>query len=156
MPALKDGSQLGVPQLEVEHRQIRRRAERISAAAAAGNESEVRASFKFLAHYLEEHFRNEEQWMDEEGYPGLIEHARAHAAMAARLADARRALDLVGTAARAVKEIAQELERHVCQDDQKLVRFHAARESLRRMANHAVAGGLDSAPAGAPAGPLGS
>jgi hemerythrin-like metal-binding protein len=154
VPASQQGSQLGVPQLEVEHRQIRRRAERIAAAAAAGNEAEVRAGFTFLAHYLDEHFRNEERWMEEEGYPGLLEHARAHAAIAARLTEARRALELVGTPARAVKEVARELERHVNEDDQRLVRFHAAKESLRRMANRAVEGGLDTAPAGAPAGPI--
>jgi hemerythrin len=150
----QQGFQLGVPQLEVEHRQIHRRAERITAAVVAGNDAEVRAGFVFLAHYLEEHFAAEERWMEEEGYPGLLDHARIHAGLLARLGDARRALELVGAAARAVKEIVKDLQHHLDHDDQKLVRFHAAKESLRRMACRAGTGGVDAAPAGTPSGPL--
>jgi hemerythrin-like metal-binding protein len=153
--ASKEGTGLGAPQqLEVEHRQIHRRAERIAAAVAAGNEADVRAGLKFLSHYLEEHFRHEELCMEEEGYPGLLEHARVHAGLVARLSDARRALELVGTGALVVKEIARELQRHVEEDDRRLARFRTARESLRRMAFRSGGGGLESAPARSPASPI--
>lgn len=155
MVASRQAFQIGVPRLEVEHRQICRRADRIAAAAASGNDAEIRAGFTFLAHYLADHFEAEERWMEEEGYPGLLEHARVHASLLARLRDARRALELVGGAARAVKDVARELERHVTEDDHKLVRFHQARESLRRMADRASArSGAASAPPGAAAGPV--
>ena len=134
------GFPLDVPQLEVEHRQIHRRADRIRAAIEAGSEADVRAGLHFLERYLQEHFQHEERWMEERGYPGLLEHARLHASLLAKLEDARRALELVGTAARAVKGIVADLDRHLAQDDQKLVRFHVARESLRRLAGEEHAG----------------
>lgn len=125
---------LDVPQLEVEHRQIHRRAERIRAAIAAKSDADVRVGLHFLARYLEEHFQHEERWMDERGYPGLLEHARHHATLLAKVDEARRALELVGGAARAVREIVDELYRHLEEEDTKLVRFHHAREDLRRLA----------------------
>jgi len=128
-------------QLEVERRQIHRRALRMRADAAAGNDDEVEAQLAFLARYLGRHFEAEERWMEEQGYPGSLEHARAHASLLARLGDARRAVHLVGSAARVLKEVIAELEDHLAGDDQKLVRFHAARESLRRLAAGAVATG---------------
>jgi hemerythrin len=147
------GFQIGVPALEVGHRQIRRRSERIAADCAAGRVPDVRAGLAFLAHYLADHFAAEEQWMDEHGYPGWLEHARTHAGLVARITDARRTLELVGPTD-AMRELLEVIVGHLDGDDQKLVRFRAARESLRRMADPVrSATGLDAAPAGAPASP---
>ncbi|MFT3913526.1 MAG: hemerythrin family protein [Anaeromyxobacteraceae bacterium] len=121
-------------QLEVEHRQIGRRVERLQAALAAGSVADVRAGLQFLERYLVEHFAHEEAWMEERGYPGALEHARQHASLLATLGDARRALELIGSAVRAVHTIAAALDRHLAVDDAKLQRFHQARESLRRLA----------------------
>jgi hemerythrin-like metal-binding protein len=134
VPPASPAFQLDVPQLEVEHRQIHRRVERIRAALEAGSEADVRAGLHFLERYLRAHFEHEERWMEERGYPGLLEHARLHASLLAKLEDARRALELVGCAARAVRAVGEDLDRHLDRDDQKLVRFHEARESLRRLA----------------------
>jgi hemerythrin-like metal-binding protein len=113
----------------------------------------VEAQLAFLARYLETHFQVEERSMDARGYPGLLEHARAHAALLARLGDARRAVHLVGSAARVLKEVVAELEEHLANDDQKLARFHAARESLKRLAANASRTGVDAASAALEAAP---
>jgi hemerythrin len=148
------GFDIGVPELEVGHRQIRRRLERVSADCAAGREADVRAGLAFLAHYLGDHFEAEERWMDEHGYPGALEHARHHASLLAGVADARRTLELIGPN-RSLRELLDALAGHLDHDDGRLVRFRAARESLRRMADPLRAlAGPTAAPAGAPASPL--
>ncbi|MFO0582263.1 MAG: hemerythrin family protein [Anaeromyxobacter sp.] len=130
----KPGYQLDLQQLEVEHRQIHRRIERLQAALADGSAADVRAGLQFLERYLVEHFAHEEAWMEERGYPGALEHARHHALLIAKLGDARRALELMGSAVRAVHSVVVALDRHLDVEDLKLVRFHQARESLRRLA----------------------
>lgn len=128
------GPQLDMHQLEVEHRQIHRRIERLHAALADGSAADVRAGLQFLERYLVEHFQHEERWMEERGYPGALEHARQHALLLATLGDARRSVELMGSAVRAVHTVVIALERHLLKDDAKLQRFHQARESLRRLA----------------------
>ena len=56
----KPGYQLDLQQLEVEHRQIHRRIERLQAALADGSAADVRAGLQFLERYLVEHFAHEE------------------------------------------------------------------------------------------------
>lgn len=126
---------LGVERMDVEHRQILRRLRGLAAAAAGGRPEELRGALRFLTGYLGDHWRGEEAWMAERGYPAAGEHGRQHARLLARIAAARDAgpADRARQAEAAVA-IALDVEDHMRSEDLKLGRFHAARENLRLLA----------------------
>ncbi len=127
---------LGVELLDVHHRQVWRRARHLATAASDGDAASVRSSLRLLHAYLAEHCTEEERWMEEAGYPGLREHARAHAALLDRIAAAR-ADESPGADRRlldAADWVARTLEAHMRSDDLKLARFWTARDNLRKLA----------------------
>ncbi len=124
---------VGVESLDVHHRQVLRRIRHLARAVTEGDAADLRASLRFLQAYLAERQREEEQWMEDAGYPGAREHVRAHAAILERIAAARadgtdRAL------LEAAESVAGALEAHMRTDDLKLGRFWTARENLRKLA----------------------
>jgi hemerythrin len=71
---------VGVAEVDLQHQELFRRAERLIAALRAGDRGEVEPVLAFLEGYVVFHFEAEERLMRERGYPGLLEHAAAHAA----------------------------------------------------------------------------
>ncbi|HEY6100097.1 MAG TPA: hemerythrin domain-containing protein, partial [Anaeromyxobacter sp.] len=118
----EDGMSVGVEAIDVHHRQVWRRIRHLASAVSHGRPDEVRAALRFLHGYLAEHDGDEERWMEEAGYPGAREHARAHAQIQERIGAARDpearlpAKALLQTA----EWVARALETHMRGDDLKL------------------------------------
>jgi hemerythrin-like metal-binding protein len=124
---------LGDERLDVQRRHLLRRLRRLGVAVAGGKLDEVRSSLRLLSLSLAEHWRDEERWMEESGYPGISDHARRHSALLAQLADVfepRARLNLL----RAAADLADALEGHMRSEDLRLERFFAARANFRAMA----------------------
>jgi hemerythrin len=135
VPLDSDGRpETGLAALDVQHRQVIRRLERLAAATAEGRADEVTGALRFLERYLADHFDAEERWMVEQGYPGSIEHARVHATVLVGIADARRAVEFVGIAAQALDKARHAVDEHLRVDDLRLRQFLVARDNLRRLA----------------------
>jgi hemerythrin len=71
---------VGVAEVDLQHRELFRRAERLLVALRGGDRGEVEPVLAFLEGYAVFHFEAEERLMRERSYPGLAEHAAAHAA----------------------------------------------------------------------------
>jgi hemerythrin len=69
---------VGVPEIDAQHQELFRRAERLVTALRAGERGEVERLVKYLTAYVVEHFAAEERYMREIGYPGLEGHRAAH------------------------------------------------------------------------------
>jgi hemerythrin len=77
---------VGVAELDAQHQELFRRAERLIAGLRAGDRGEVGPLVAYLLDYVDEHFAAEERLMAELRYPGLDEQRRAHAAFREDLA----------------------------------------------------------------------
>jgi hemerythrin-like metal-binding protein len=124
---------LGDGRLDQQHRNIARRLRSLDAAVAGGQPDEIRSALRILSLTVSDHWRDEERWMEESGYPGLAEHKRHHDALVvwvASVADPRTRSAEPGAA----REVAQAIEAHLRIDDLKPARFNAARANLRAMA----------------------
>lgn len=143
-----DGMSVGVDALDAHHRQVWRRVRHLANAVTDGRTDEVRASLRFLQGYLVEHDLEEERWMEEAGYPGAGEHARAHAAVRDRIAAARDD-DREGSPRRLLETaewVVRALGHHHRGDDLRLARFLTARENLRRLAEAGPGVGVSLTP----------
>ncbi|HEX9242362.1 MAG TPA: bacteriohemerythrin [Anaeromyxobacter sp.] len=69
---------VGVEEVDEQHRELFRRAERLIAALRGGERAEVVPLLSFLEGYVVFHFEAEERLMRERRYPGLEAHAGAH------------------------------------------------------------------------------
>ena len=69
---------VGVAEIDAQHQELFRRAERLVTALRAGDRGEVEPLVRYLADYVVEHFSAEERYMREIGYPGLEGHRAAH------------------------------------------------------------------------------
>ncbi len=69
---------VGVPEIDAQHQELFRRAERLIGALRAGDRGEVEPLVRYLTSYAVEHFAAEERYMREIGYPGLEGHRAAH------------------------------------------------------------------------------
>jgi hemerythrin-like metal-binding protein len=124
---------LGDERIDGQHRQIALRLRVLEAALGSGRVDALAPMLRALALALAEHFRDEERWMEEAGYPGIAEHARRHDALLLQLADGIEPppgymLD------RGVADLAAAVEVHLRAEDVKLARFFAARANFRKMA----------------------
>jgi hemerythrin len=85
---------VGVAQIDTQHQELFRRAERLIAALRAGDRGEVLPLLAYLDDYVAEHFEAEERLMKAVAFPGREAHAAVHAAFradfAAFVADFRR------------------------------------------------------------------
>ncbi len=71
---------VGVPEIDAQHQELFRRAERLITALRTGDRGEVEPLVRYLAAYAVEHFAAEERYMREIGYPGLDGHRAVHRA----------------------------------------------------------------------------
>lgn len=146
-PEWEEGLSVGVEEIDVQHRLIVRRLRQVASAASDGRAAEVRAALRFLERYVADHFRTEERWMAEHGYPGVREHERGHAALRDAIALARRTIEEQGGAGAApAARIASALVEHLRTEDQKLGQFWTARENLRRLAERGPGEGVQLTP----------
>ena len=69
---------IGVPELDKQHRELFRRAERLVLALDAADRGEVDPLVHSLSDFLVSHLECEERWMAEADYPKLGPHRDAH------------------------------------------------------------------------------
>ncbi len=69
---------IGVPEIDAQHQELFRRAERLITALRSGDRREVDPLVRYLRDYVVEHFSAEERYMREIGFPGLVGHRAAH------------------------------------------------------------------------------
>jgi hemerythrin len=72
------GLAVGVDEIDEQHRELFRRAERLILALRAGDRGEVEPLLRYLSDYVVSHFDCEERWMTRAEYPGLAAHQDAH------------------------------------------------------------------------------
>jgi hemerythrin-like metal-binding protein len=132
---------VGVEQIDAEHRLILRRVRGIASAVEHGQPGELHAALRNLGHVLQEHWRSEEAWMAEQGYPGAGDHAQHHEALLERVIAVRRREGSPGATPTAAVDLARAVEEHMRTEDLKLGRFYAARENFRRLGSAKVGEG---------------
>lgn len=72
------GLEVGVDEIDEQHQELFRRAERLIHALKAGDRGEVEPLLSYLSDYVLSHFDCEERWMEQVEYPGLEAHRDAH------------------------------------------------------------------------------
>ena len=70
--------QVGVEEIDEQHRELFRRAARLVNALKVGDRTEVEPLMRYLSDYVVSHFECEERWMAETEYPGLETHRDTH------------------------------------------------------------------------------
>lgn len=69
----------GIEVIDAQHKSLFDAVNRLAKAFRAGTASQqVRESMDFLVHYTEEHFREEERYMRDWGFPGVMAHEAEH------------------------------------------------------------------------------
>jgi hemerythrin len=124
--------EIGVDAVDSQHRELFRRLDRLlEASAARTTASEVGSMLEFLAAYVREHFRTEEELMTRLEYPGLAEHRAEHVAFAAELESLRREHAAEGGTALLVVRVTgratQWLREHIYRADREMGKFVADR-----------------------------
>ncbi len=71
---------VGIEEIDAQHQELFRRAERLVSALRAGDRSEVLPLLAYLREYVDLHFEAEERLMKRVGYPGMEGHVAAHRA----------------------------------------------------------------------------
>ncbi len=124
---------VGVPEIDAQHQELFRRADRLVAALRGGDRGEVGPLLRYLRAYVAEHFATEERFMHEIDYPGLEGHRAVHLAfreeLAAMIAEYERkgATPLV---AQTIHDwLSDWLRRHVSGLDIEIGRFAAAKRA---------------------------
>lgn len=69
---------VGVPEIDQQHQELFRRAERLIVALRAGDRSEVGQLVGYLTEYVAAHFESEERLMRSESYPEYGTHQAEH------------------------------------------------------------------------------
>lgn len=122
---------VGVEEIDRQHQELFRRAERLILALRVNDRSELARLLEFLAEYADAHFALEEREMIGRAYPDLEEHRAEHDAFRDTLATLGRDLEEGGTSPLLVLTVhnwlSDWLRRHVGGADQALGRFLRAR-----------------------------
>ena len=118
--------ELGIPLIDGQHRKLVDHLSAVRTAVASGKPArEVLHAMAFLEDYTAEHFRTEERYMDQHGYPDVEAHRQAHAAFRANVARAVQAVDRRQGRGEAVDLVQRMLiswyVRHIRGTDQKYV-----------------------------------
>jgi hemerythrin len=124
---------VGVPEIDAQHQELFRRAERLVTALRAGDRGEVEPLIRYLGDYVVEHFAAEERFMHEIGYPGLEGHRAVHLAFreefATMVADYERKGPTPLVALTLHNWLSDWLRRHVGGVDIEIGRFAAAKQT---------------------------
>jgi hemerythrin len=115
----------GIDLIDAQHKSLFEAVNRL--AASLGSEAlgeRVKESLAFLANYTREHFKTEELFMREMGYPGLATHAAEHARLMKRVQVLQARLDQGQPMAGDVASfLANWLKHHICGKDMDYVRY---------------------------------
>jgi hemerythrin len=87
---------VGVEEIDEQHRELFRRAQRVINALRAGDRGEVESLVRYLTDYVVSHFQCEERLMVETEYPGLEAHRDAHRRFRDEFEEMRRELQRKG------------------------------------------------------------
>jgi hemerythrin len=124
---------VGVPEVDAQHQELFRRAERLILALRAGDRREVAPLVRYLTAYAVEHFAAEERFMREVGYPDLEAHRAQHEAFrrdfAEMVADYERKGATPLVALTIHNWLSDWLRRHVGGVDVEIGRFVAAKRA---------------------------
>jgi hemerythrin len=125
---------VGVPEIDAQHQELFRRAERLVAALRTGDRSEVLPLLAYLQEYVVLHFEAEERLMKRVGYPGQEGHAAAHRAFredfVAMVDDFKRSGPTALVALTIHNWLSDWLRKHIGGVDTELARFVRAGERL--------------------------
>jgi hemerythrin len=117
---------LGHPEIDAQHQELFRRAERLLQAMTSGDAASVEALFDFLGSYVVDHFAAEERLMAETHFPGYNVHKAAHERFVRDYQSLRKLhQDSGANAAVAIKArtwLSEWLRNHVSQTDQLLAK----------------------------------
>jgi len=121
---------VGVEEIDEQHKELFRRADRLLAAVLAGDRAaEVGRLVAFLQEYAKVHFGAEEQLMHASGYSQLPEHRGEHRWFEEELARLAAELAVAGPTAQLAyaldRHLAGWLRNHVCLTDTALGRYLA-------------------------------
>jgi hemerythrin len=118
---------VGVPEIDAQHQELFRRAERLIVALRAGDREEVRPLVTYLAEYVVSHFEDEEREMRATAYPDFAHHKAAHDKFRADFLEMAREFDRKGATALVALTLhnwlSDWLRRHVGGADLDLGRF---------------------------------
>jgi len=124
---------VGVPEIDAQHQELFRRAERLVVALRTGDRREVAPLMRYLSDYVVEHFAEEERYMHEIGFPGLEAHRSAHLAFreefATMVADFERKGATPLVALTIHNWLSDWLRRHVGGVDVEIGKFAAAKHA---------------------------
>ncbi len=84
----------GIPAIDTQHKQLFQSVNDLSDSLRRGDpKGEVSRVLDFLISYTVEHFRTEETWMKNHGFPGLEEHKVEHAKLVAEVSQLKQRFD---------------------------------------------------------------
>jgi len=122
---------VGVEEIDEQHQELFRRAERLILALRAGDRGEIEPLLRYLADYVVSHFDCEERWMARAEYPGLEAHQDAHRRFKDDFADLTREYQRKGPtplmALTVHNWLAAWLRHHICGSDVELAGWMNAR-----------------------------
>ncbi len=122
---------VGIGQIDEQHQELFRRADRLRDALRSGRLAEVEEVLAFLREYAETHFALEERWMREHAFAGYLRHKAQHDRFVSDLRAISK--DFADPGARAFVTLrvshwlARWLEEHVSGVDRELGAFLAKR-----------------------------
>ena len=119
---------VGVETIDAQHRELFSRLNRLFNACQSGDcTREVEPVLQFLLTYVQEHFAEEEQLMQEADYPELEEHRQQHAEFRRLIDDFERRIrteeNVLGIAREFNRILIDWLTEHVCTVDRALGRY---------------------------------
>jgi len=121
---------VGVAEIDAQHQELFRRAERLIAALRAGSRGEILPLLAYLDEYVAVHFEAEERLMKAVAFPGREAHAAVHLAFRADFAafvrDFRRTGPTALVALTIHNWLSDWLRMHIGGVDQELGRWMAA------------------------------
>jgi hemerythrin len=125
--------EIGVPEIDAQHRELFARVGGFDAALARGDRAAIQATFAFLREYALVHFETEERLMREMGYPRLEIQRELHAKFTGRLQELSRDHEAQGSTfllrKRTENWILVWLVDHVGGEDAELGRYMLARSA---------------------------
>jgi hemerythrin len=118
---------VGVPEIDAQHQELFRRAERLIAGLRGGDRSEVGPLITYLSEYVVVHFEAEEMLMRASNYPEYEAHKATHDAFRATLQEMARDFERKGATPLVALSVhnwlSDWLRRHVGGADLALGRF---------------------------------
>ena len=119
----------GFPRIDSQHKQLFQAINDLGEAFRYGDvKAQVEKSMAFLMDFTLTHFREEEAWMREIGYPGLAQHQAEHAKLVTKLFMLKRRADAGEHMTRQVTQYLMEwLGHHIEEFDQDYIKHSKAR-----------------------------